>query len=73
LRKKFCHDPAKWEEFQKNYYEELQEDPEVLSPIVKALEKGPVTLLYSAKDEEHNNAVSLKKYLESHLSKIKKS
>ncbi|MBS0653020.1 MAG: DUF488 domain-containing protein [Verrucomicrobia bacterium] len=64
LRKWFSHDPAKWVRFQKKYVEELNEDTEALELIVNALKKGTVTLLYSSKDVEHNNAVCLKKYLE---------
>lgn len=64
LRKWFSHDPDKWIHFQKRYFEELNENTEALEPIVSALKKGTVTLLYSSKDTEHNNAVCLKNYLE---------
>ena len=64
LRKWFSHDPAKSEGFQKKYFAELDEHPEVLEPIVDALKKGTVTLLYSARDTKENNAISLKNYLE---------
>lgn len=69
LRKWFSHDPAKWKEFQKKYFKELDENHEALEPILKALHKGRVTLLYSSKDTEHNNAVSLKNYLEENMRK----
>jgi uncharacterized protein YeaO (DUF488 family) len=60
LRKRFCHDLRKWEGFKRKYEKELEGKKELLRRI-KALEKekGIVTLLYSAKDEEHNNAVVL--------------
>jgi uncharacterized protein YeaO (DUF488 family) len=69
LRKWFSHDPVKWMEFQKKYFEELDENQEALEPIFKALHKGSVTLLYSSKDTEHNNAVCLKNYLQEHTKK----
>jgi uncharacterized protein YeaO (DUF488 family) len=69
LRKWFSHDPAKWKEFQKRYFEELNKNSEALEPLIKALHKGTVTLLYSSKDTEHNNAVSLKNYLEKNVKK----
>ncbi len=64
LRKWFGHDPAKWGEFQAKYRDELKDKKEAFEQI-KALEKqhGTVTLLYSAKDEEHNNAVVLQSLL----------
>jgi uncharacterized protein YeaO (DUF488 family) len=64
LRKWFSHDPAKWQSLQKKYCKELSENHEALEPIVKALHKHTVTLLYSSKDTEQNNAVCLKNYLE---------
>ncbi|KIC73448.1 Uncharacterized protein YeaO [Candidatus Protochlamydia amoebophila] len=66
LRKWFSHDPAKWKEFQKKYFEELDENQVALEPILKALHKNSITLLYSSKDTEHNNAVCLRNYLEKH-------
>jgi len=65
LRKWFAHDPDKWQEFQKKYREELKNKKTILL-IIKDLENknGTVTLVYGAKDEEHNNAVVLKEKLE---------
>lgn len=64
LRKWFNHDTEKWEEFNKKYKRELEQSPvfEELSEIVK--KHKTVTLLYAAKDEQHNQAVVLKEYLE---------
>jgi uncharacterized protein YeaO (DUF488 family) len=60
LRKRFCHDPKKWEEFKSKYLKELESKKELLNRIKQIeKEKEIVTLLYSAKDEEHNNAVVL--------------
>jgi uncharacterized protein YeaO (DUF488 family) len=65
LRKWFDHDPAKWKEFQKRYYAELQQRPETWQPILEAQKKGVVTLLFSSHDAEKNNVVALKSFLES--------
>ena len=63
LRKWFSHDPVKWDEFQRRYLEELQRKPEQVELLLHELEKGPVTLLYGAKDELHNEAVILQQLL----------
>jgi uncharacterized protein YeaO (DUF488 family) len=64
LRKWFSHDPKKWTEFEKRYKAELTTKNELIDQL-KKLEKQhkQVTLLYGAKDTEHNNAVVLKKLL----------
>jgi uncharacterized protein YeaO (DUF488 family) len=67
LRLWFRHEPAKWDEFQRKYFRELQSRPEVLDPILKLARRGRVTLLYSARDAAHNNAIALKRYLEEKL------
>lgn len=69
LRKWFAHDPAKWEEFRKRYFAELRANPEGWETIAEAARKGTVTLLYSSHDEEHNNAVALRDFLDAHLKK----
>ena len=71
LRKWFSHDPAKWAEFRRRYFAELDRDPEAWSPIRDAARKGTVTLLYSSHDEEHNNAVALRDYVERKLGRKK--
>jgi uncharacterized protein YeaO (DUF488 family) len=64
LRKWFGHDPKKWDDFKKKYELELREKRELLLEIKRAeKERGTVTLLYSAKDEEHNQAVALRAIL----------
>ncbi len=67
LRKWFCHDPTKWSDFQKKYREELERNKPALKELIaKAGEKGGrLTLLYSAKDEEHNQAVVLHAFMQS--------
>ena len=59
LRKWFGHDPAKWPEFQRRYREELRSHDDLVQEIAKAARGGPVTLLFGARDEEHNDAVVL--------------
>jgi uncharacterized protein YeaO (DUF488 family) len=63
LRKWFNHDPEKWKEFQKKYQQELKENKEAVSVLKEHLKKGPVTLLYAAKDEVHNEALVLKEFV----------
>lgn len=67
LRSWFGHDPAKWDEFRRRYFAELDADSEAWQPILSAARKGRVTLLFSASDVEHNNAVALKEYLDAKL------
>ena len=69
LRKWFNHDPAKWGEFQRRYFAELESKAEAWRPLLEAARQGTVTLLYSASDEAHNNALALKDYLEAKLGK----
>ena len=69
LRRWFNHDLKKWEEFQRRYRRELDANPETVRPILSALHRGNVTLVYSSHDETHNNAVALKEYLEEKLAK----
>jgi uncharacterized protein YeaO (DUF488 family) len=65
LRKWFSHDPEKWEEFKKKYGKELVAKQPLLKEIRRMEKgKGTVTLLYSARDLEHNNAVALKAFLD---------
>jgi uncharacterized protein YeaO (DUF488 family) len=63
LRRWFNHEPQKWGDFKKRYFNELEHKQGILDPIIGKLEEG-VTLLYAAKDEQYNNAVALKEYLE---------
>ena len=63
LRKWFGHDPLRWDGFRSRYFAELAANPEGLARLRPYLERGPVTLLYAAVDEEHNNAVALRQFL----------
>ena len=67
LRKWFAHDPARWQEFQERYTAELKSNTDAWKPILEAAQQGNVTLLYSARDTEHNSAVLLKAFLEEHM------
>lgn len=60
LRKWFRHDPDKWLEFEKRYRYELKKNEEQVSLLKDQMKKGMVTLVYGAKDEEHNEALVLK-------------
>ncbi len=63
LRKRFGHDPGKWTEFKKRYLTELKENKDQVLILKNELKKGTATLVYGAKDEEHNEAVVLKNFL----------
>lgn len=67
LRQWFSHDPAKWAEFQRRYFAELNAKPKAIEPILEADRRGYVTLVYSSHDAEHNNAVALRAYLAAKL------
>ena len=64
LRKWFGHDPSRWQEFRARYRGELEGKGELLERLRDEGRKGTVTLLYSAKDTEHNNAVVMKEVIE---------
>jgi len=64
LRRWFGHDPRRWEEFQRRYRAELLEKEEALYGLLELAKRGKVTLVYGARDPEHNNAVVLKALLE---------
>lgn len=63
LRRWFGHDPARWDDFRLRYRAELGAHAEVLLPLRDALRRGVVTLVYSARDEVHNQAVVLREYI----------
>jgi uncharacterized protein YeaO (DUF488 family) len=63
LRKWFAHDPSKWTEFQSRYLKELKRNKERLSLLRQEAAKGTVTLVYGAKDQQHNEAVVLRELL----------
>ncbi len=67
LRKWYGHDPARWVEFKKKFFQELDQKKELVEQILIRAKEEDLILLYGAKDEEHNNAVALKEYIETIL------
>ncbi len=63
LRKWFGHDPERWEEFKARYRQELQEKADLLRRIRNDGRSGNVTILYAAKDMDHNNAIVVKEMI----------
>ena len=66
LRKWFGHDPARWDEFRRRYAAELHEHRDELDQLRDLMQTGAVTLVYSAHDEAHNDAVVLREILLRH-------
>lgn len=64
LRLWFHHEPARWDEFRRRYFAELEAQRPLLEELRNHAAEGCVTLLFAAADSEHNNAVALKEYLE---------
>lgn len=64
LRTWFSHDPAKWEEFCNRYHEELRHNTDAVNRLTELAHNGDVTLVFAARDTEHNAAVVLKEYIE---------
>jgi uncharacterized protein YeaO (DUF488 family) len=65
LRKWFGHDPVRWTAFRERYWKELRDQPQVVSQLKQVLkEHRAVTLLYGARDEQHNQAVALQEFLQ---------
>jgi len=67
LRKWFSHDPERWPEFKRRYFAELATQTDLLATIAEEARDGVVTILYGAKDREHNNALALKEYMETYV------
>lgn len=66
LRQWFGHDPKLWTEFQRRYRIELKHNTRQLEELLRLARKGTVTLVFGARDEEHNDAVVLKRVLLGH-------
>jgi uncharacterized protein YeaO (DUF488 family) len=64
LRRWFGHDPQKWYEFRSKYEAELWDRGDLLRELRQAAQEGPLTLVYSARDQEHNQALVLRDVLE---------
>ncbi|WP_119726790.1 DUF488 domain-containing protein [Thermomonospora amylolytica] len=69
LRRWFGHRPERFAEFAERYRRELDARPDALRPLLEAARRGPVTLLYSARDTEHNQAVVLRDHLHALLAR----
>ena len=70
LRKWFGHDPGKWEEFKKRFFKELDGKAELVDQLIVKARESDLVFLYAAKDEQHNNAVALKEYIETKMNEI---
>lgn len=67
LRSWYGHDPAKWLEFKRRYFDELNHQRDAVATLLQFAESGTVTLLFSSRELQLNNAVALKEYLEQKL------
>jgi uncharacterized protein YeaO (DUF488 family) len=63
LRKWFGHDPERWDEFRRRYKAELAQKRELVGQLRQLAQRGPLTLVYSAHDQAHNQAVVLRETL----------
>ena len=63
LRKWFSHDPTRWEEFRRRYAKEVHQNAALLDQLRSLARHGPITLVYSAHDELHNDAVELRELI----------
>lgn len=63
LRRWFGHDPDKWDKFRKRYQKELKDKNDLIKLLKRKAKAGAITLIYSARDEEHNSALVLKQFL----------
>lgn len=63
LRKWFGHDPARWEEFRRRYAKEVRQHADLLEQLRALARQGQITLVYSAHDEKHNDAVELRELI----------
>lgn len=71
LRKWFGHDPARWQEFQRRYTAEISQHPEQLQHLRDLAREGKITLVFSAHDETHNNAIVVRDaMLDDHLTSL---
>lgn len=64
LRRWFGHDPEKWDEFSLRYQKELEQKDELINLLKRKAKGGTITLIYAARDEEHNSALVLKRFLQ---------
>ena len=69
LRKWFHHDQPLWQEFKSRYFAELEQNPQLVAQLLDLATKGTLTLLYGARDPDHNQAAALAEYLQMHADK----
>ncbi len=72
LRAWFGHDTARWTGFRDRYFRELERHPDAVAQLRALARKGSVTLVFGARDEQHNNAVALGQYLASHPARARR-
>ena len=73
LRRWFGHDPDKWNEFRQRYQKELKQKDQLIKLLRRKAKAGTITLIYAARDEEHNGALVLQRFLQKRLTGISKS
>jgi uncharacterized protein YeaO (DUF488 family) len=66
LRNCFGHDPARWERFQERYRQQLREKEDAVRLLRQKGNEGTVTLVYAARDEDHNGVLALQRFLQGH-------
>ena len=64
LRRWFGHDPKKWDEFRQRYRKELKQKDEAINLLMSKAKAGTITLIYAARDEDHNGALVLQQFLQ---------
>ena len=64
LRRWFGHDPEKWDEFRQRYQNELKHKDDLIELLKRKAKAGTITLIYAARDEEHNGALVLNRFLQ---------
>ena len=69
LRKWFDHNPARWEGFQRRYFDELRSKKDPIRRLLDRIRRGRVTLVFGARDTDHNQAVALRTFLEKRASR----
>ncbi len=67
LRQWFSHDPAKWNEFRRRFWQELDANPDPIQKLIELAKNENVTLVFGSKERQFNNATALKEYLEKNL------
>ena len=67
LRKWFSHDPDKWKSFRGRYETEIRHNHDLIKVLKKKAKEGKITMVYGARDEKHNEALVLKRFLENNL------